>query len=306
MTLETTLRRFLLLPHFIQMGNDKPPKPHWVGNKEPIQQNQAHGEKKKDDSPKKRNTKGYRDLSSITLGEVNDVYQYFADQLIPSPHPGWIATNHFCMIDLVRKRDDHPPAMFGRVKTCYPSDGYIQNIQDMELFFPRKDGAPNVILLQAGDILLTRNKSIQSYCMRAKFLASPEDTSDFDGHENLFLEQGFFPEFETGYIDLLDVNEQNHSSLPWLYVIGSRWFASIPVSVQPEIREKIGKLIHWNKSIVNYHPEKLPNEIRSLNRELGLKAGFSDIFLIEPENPQQTVQIVTNRFDKVFSQAMGK
>jgi hypothetical protein len=89
-------------------------------------------------------------------------------------------------------------------------------------------------------------------------------------------------------------------------VISSRWFASIPVSVQPEIREKLTKLIHWNKLFFNYHPElQLPREIHSLNRELGMKAGFTEHHLIEPENPQQTVQILARTFDKLFDQPMG-
>jgi len=41
-----------------------------------------------------------------------------------------------------------------------------------------------------------------------------------------------------------------------------------------------------------------------LNRELGFKAGYTNTFLIEPENPEQTVQIIARTFDKVFSQPM--
>ena len=80
---------------------------------------------------------------------------------------------------------------------------------------------------------------------------------DFSRSENIFIEKGFAPLYETGYIDLLDVNEQNHSALPWLHVIGSGWFASIPDSVQPEIREQLRNLVRWEKTIFNYHPEAL-------------------------------------------------
>jgi hypothetical protein len=206
------------------------------------------------------------------------------------------------MLELVRRRDGRPPVVFGRVKTCYPSDGYIHNIQDMELYFPNKNGKPETVALRAEDILLDPAKPVQSYCVRVKFLASPDDMADFHQNEDLFLEKGFIPEFTTGYLDLLDMNEHNHAAYPSLYVIGSRWLASIPDSLQPEIRERLKSLIQWNKLIFNYHPERLPAEIRSLNRELGYKAGFTDIFLIEPEDPQQTVKILQSTFEKLFQQ----
>ena len=309
MTLELALKRPLLLPHFAQKGDDKPSpsgmkrKVHWVGDKEPDQQlkDQHQGGKKKDKEPKNQDARGYRELSSIKIGEVSDAQKYFLDQLQPSPFPSWIATNHFCMMDLVRKRG-RPSAIFGRVKTCYPSDGYIQNIQEMEIHFPNREEAPDLILLHGDDIIKDAHKPVQSYCVRVKFLASQEDIADFNETENLFLEQGFIPEFSTDYIALLDMNEQNHASLPWFYVIGSRWFASIPDSVRVEVREQLGKLIRWNKLIFNYHPERLPDEIKTLNRELGFKHGFTDTVLIEPETPSQTAQIVASTFEQVFSQ----
>ena len=195
--------------------------------------------------------------------------------------------------------------MFGRVKTCYPSDGYVQNIQELELYLACKDRTPDVIHLHAEDILLKPNKPVQSYCLGVRFLATAEDIAEFTEQAQLFLQQGFLPEFSTNYIDILDINEHNQASLPWMYVISSRWFASIPVSIQPEIREKLTKLIHWNKLIFNYHPELLlPREVHSLNRELGMKAGYTELFLIEPENPNQTAQIVAKTFDKIFNQPM--
>lgn len=330
MTFEIALKRSLLLPHFAQKRDDKTPphgrKIHWVGDKEPARpgQDQNQGGKRKDKKPAKRETgssqstqstqtaqsthstqdwRGYRELSSITLGEVSDAHKYFASQLLPSPYPAWMATNHFCMLDLARQRG-RPPAIFGRVKTCYPSDGYIQNIQEMEIYFPQKDSAPDVILLHADDIIHDPHKPVQSYCVRVKFLAAQEDMADFDGSENLFLERGFLPEFETGYIDLLDIHEQNHSALPWFYVISSRWFASIPDSVQSEVREQLGKLIRWNKLIFNYHPKSLSSEIRNLNDELGFNYGFTEHYLITPQDSKQTVHIVASTFEKIFQQAM--
>ena len=314
MTLELAFKRSLL-SHFAQKRDDKTPpsgirRIHWVGNREPAQPGQDQGGNQNENKPKQRetghirDTQGYRNLSSITLGEVSDAYKYFEAQLLLSPYPAWLGTNYFCMIDLVR-RDGFPPAIFGRVKTCYPSDGYIQNIQDLEIYLPQKDRAPDVVLLHAEDIRPDPHKLPQSYCVRLKVLASEEDMNDFTGQENLFFEQGFLAEFEQGYIDLLEIHEQNQAALPWFYVIGSRWFASIPQSVRVEVREQLGKLIHWNKLIFNYHPEGLANEIRSLNRELGYKHGFTEFALIEPETPQQTARIVASTFDNFFQQPMG-
>ena len=317
MTFEIALKRSLLLPHFAQKRDDKTPpsgmkrKMHWVGDKEPARpgQGQNQGGKRKDQKPDKReshstqDTRGYRELSSITLGEVSDAQKYFASQLLPSPYPAWMATRHFCMLDLVRQRG-RPPAIFGRVKTCYPSDGYIQNIQEMEIHFPQKDGAPDVVLLHTDEILHDPHKPVQSYCLRVKFLAVPEDLADFNGYENLFLEQGLLSEFESGYIDLLDISEQNHSALPWFYVISSRWFAAIPESIQPEIRSALQILMRWNKLIFNYHPKSLSSEIRTLNDELGFNYGFTEHYLITPQDAQQTVQIVASTFEKIFAQPM--
>ena len=288
------------------MGNDEPPpsgmkrKTHWVGQKQASENHEPGGERG-GKHPEQKDARGYREISSITLGEVDAAYKYYANQLVFSPYPSWIAPNYFSMIHLVPKREPRPPAVFGRIKTCYPSDGYVQNLQELELLLPVKDHEPDVVHLRAIDILNTPERPLQSYCVRVKFLAVEEDINDFMGRETLFLQQGFAPEFSSAYIDLLDINEHNHQSLPWMYVVSSRWFASIPVSMQPEIREKLTKLIHWDKLIFNYHPEYLPREIRTLNRELGFKPGYTEIFLIEPENPEQTLQIVSKTFDKLFT-----
>jgi hypothetical protein len=210
------------------------------------------------------------------------------------------------MIHLKPKRETRPPAIFGRVKVCYPGDGYAQNVRELELLFPGKGRAPEPIHLSESDMLQTPDQPLQSFCVRVKFLLSPEDFADFSEKDDLFLREGFLPEISTNYIDLLDVNEHNHTSLPWMYVIGSRWFAAIPVSIQPEIREKLTKLVQWNKLIFNYHPELvLPREVHSLNRELGFKPGYTDLFLIEPENPLQTAGIISRTFEKIFNQPLG-
>src|SRR5262245_60955697 len=103
MALETTLRLSLLLPNFIQAGNNEPRKVHLVGSREPVPQEQNRGGSNQDNQPKRKDPRGYRDLSTITIGEVNDARQYFASQLTPSLNPSWIAQDYFCIIHLSRR-----------------------------------------------------------------------------------------------------------------------------------------------------------------------------------------------------------
>ncbi len=306
MTLETAFRRFSLLPGFIQTGNGEPrDKAHWLGDKRkqstPPQQDQPQ-HNRNDRPPQRRDTRGYRDLASITLGEVDDVYNYFKPQLIPSPAEAWIAKNYFCQIPLKRRGEDRPPVVFGRVKTCYPSDGYANNIEELEMHFPRQDAAPDLLHIHFDDLSL--QKPTQSYCIGVKVYVSEEEMTDFSRSENIFLEKGFAPLYENGYIDLLDVSEQNQSALSWLYVIGSGWFASIPDSVQPEIREQLRNLVRWQKTIFNYHPRRYSLQIQSLNEELDFQYGFTEHYLVAPQDTEQTLKKVEERFDEMFMRGM--
>ena len=308
MALETSLRRFSLFELLAQMANDEllpsgmKRKLHWVGQKTASEQKQETGGET--GGQPQKDPHGYRDLASVTLSEVQEAHRYYANQLAPSPAPAWIAPNYFCLMHLIPRRDERPPAIFGRVQTAYPGDGYVQNIQEMELRLPGRERSPDLVRLRVHELFNTPERLLQSFCVRLKFFLHPEDRAEFGGHESPFVQQGYLPEFSESYIDLLDINEQNQAASPWLYVISSHWFASVPVSMQPEVREKLIKLVHWNKLIFNYHPEHLPREVRTLNRELGFKPGFTDIFLIEPENPGQTLQIVSRTFDKLFEQPM--
>ena len=305
MTLETALRRFTLLPSFVQTGNGEPRKAHWLGDKRKqsttSQQNENQGGQD-DRTPTRPDTRGYRDLASITLGEVEDVYNHFKGQLIPSPAEAWIAKNYFCQLPLKRKGGSRPPVVFGRVKTCYPSDGHVHNIEEMEMHFPRKDTAPDVLHLRNDDISL--QKPIHSYCVGVKFYASEEEIADFSHSKNIFIEKGFAPLYETGYIDLLDVREQNHSALFWLHIVGSEWFASIPESVQPEIREQLRNLVRWNKVIFNYHPQRYSLRYRSLNEELDFNYEFTEHFLVAPRDTKGALDKVEESFLGMFMQGL--
>jgi hypothetical protein len=310
MALETAFRRFSLLPGFIhtaavrraslvQTGNGEPRKAHWLWNKQPTTPQQDQNQGSPEDPPPKQPGAGvYRELASITLGEVDDAYNAFRAQLVSAPVEAWIARNYFCQLPLRRKGQDRPPVVFGRVKTCYPSDGHIHNIEEMELYFPRRAGAPDVLHLRSDDI--SQQKPSQSYCVGVKFYVSAEEMADFSRSENIFIEKGFAPLYETGYLDLLEMSEQNHSALSWSQVIGSGWFASIPASVQPEIREQLRNLLRWNKTIFNYHPKRYSLQYLSLNEELDFNYGFTEHYLITPQNSDQVLRKVEESFTGVF------
>ena len=303
MTLETAFRRFTLLPRFIQTGNGEPRKAHYLGKDEAtsIERKQDQG-RKNDNTPRKPGPAKYRDLADITLGEVEEVYNHFKDQLISSPADAWIAKNYFCQVPLKRKGEDRPPVVFGRVKTCYPSDGHVHNVEEMEIYFPRRDAAPDTLHVRLDDI--SQQKPTHSFCVGVKFYISAEEMADFSHSENIFIEKGFAPLYETSYMDLLDINEQSYSTLPWLHVIGSGWFASIPDSVQPEIRQQLRNLVRWNKVVFNYHPKRYSLHYRSLNEELDFNYGFSEHFLIAPQDVKGALDKVEATFGEMFMRGM--
>jgi hypothetical protein len=271
---------------------------HWVGQKGASEPQQAPGPERGEGQPEQAGI--YRDLSTVTLGEVDAALRSYAPQLRPSPHAGWLAPNTFCMLHLKQHNENFPPAVFGRVQTCYPSDGYAQNVQELELLLPQPGRAPDVVRLRSRDVLIAPDRPVQSFHLRVGFFCTPEEWREFAGHEALFYRYGFALEPVHNYLDLLEVNEQNQGSHPWLCVVGSRWFAESPDSIRVELREKLLRFIQWNKWLFNYHPGWLPAEVRPLNRELGFKPGFTEFFLTEPEDPAQTADILARTFDRLF------
>jgi hypothetical protein len=304
MTLETAFRRFTFLPGFIQSGNGEPRKAHWLGNKQSTSPQQNTNQSGGNDQPPQRtDPRGYRQLASITLGEVEEAFNFYRSQLIPSPLEGWVAKNYFCTLPLKTKGESRPPALFGRVKTCYPSDGYIDNIEQMEVYFPRPGAAPDLLQLVQYD--LSQQRPAQRYCVGAKMYLSEEEMADFRGAENIFIERGYAPIYENGYLDLLDMREQDRAALPWLHVIGSGWFASIPDSVQGQVREQMRNLVRWNRTILNYHPRRYLLQSLSLNDELDFQYGFTEHYLLTPQDTGQVLKKVEERFDEIFMQGMN-
>ena len=284
----------------VQTGNGEPRKAHWLGDKRKQSTDREQDQKQGGDQgqpPRQPGSRGYRSLSSVTLGEVEDAYNHFRAQLVPSPAEGWMAKNYFCQLPLNRYSDG-PPLIFGRIKTIYPSDGHAHNIEEMEMYFPHTDAAPDVLHIRAHDLSFER--PVQTYCIGVKFSVSPEEMGDFSQSENIFLEKGFAPLYENGYLDLLDAQAQSQSELPFLHVIGSEWFAFIPDSVQPEIRAQLRELIRQGNIVFNYHPRRHALRYLSLNEELDFQYGFSEEYLIAPQNTEQTLRKVEGHFGQIF------
>lgn len=300
MTLETAFRRLGFLPGFIQTGNGESRNAHWLGNKRK-QATTPGGEQKQggdDDRSPKRTDRRFRDLASLTLGEVEDAYLSFKSQLVPSPVEGWIARNYFCQLPLQRHVDDRPPLVFGRVRSIYPADGHIHNMEEMEMYFPRKHASPDVLHLRDHD--LSTQRPALTYCIGVKAYVAEDEMADFSQSENIFIEKGFAPLYENGYLDLLDIKEQEQERYPWLYVIGSSWFASIPDSIQPEIRDHLRDLLRWGRVIFNYHPRRHALRYLSLNEELDLNYGFTGHYLVAPQNTEQVLKKVEESFGEMF------
>lgn len=299
MTLEIRLRRFTFLPDFIQLGDGEPRKAHIVGKKEPATVGKQDPGRRNEPS-QQRQTGKYRLLEDITLGEVDAALRYFLPQLVPSPVDGWIARNYFCQLPVRQQTDEQSPVVFGRVNTSFPSDGYVQNIKQMELFFPNTGTAPALLNIRRSDLLL--NEPAYSYCVGIKMYLSEGERNDFRQSENIFIEKGFAPLYETGAIDLVHLNEQNHASHLWLNVIGSEWFASIPDTLQPEIRERLRDLAGWGNVLLNYHPRRHALRYLSLNEELDFNYGFTKHYLITPQDTDQTLKKVDGIFTEIFMQ----
>jgi hypothetical protein len=296
MALDLSLRRWLWLPRFIQTGDDGSRKAHYLGNQDatPIHGKQDQGNKEQ--PPKQPDTAKYRALESITIDEVGQVKEYFLSQLVPSPMPEWVAKNYFCELPLKRMAG-RPSAVFGRVKTCYPADGNVQNVEEMTLQFPRLQAAPDLLQLFPDELAL--HKPIQSYCVGVKMYLSENEQRDFSPSENIFVEKGFAPLYESGYGDLLDIREQNHPPF-WVYVFGSEWFATIPDSMQVEVKEKLLSLVRWNRTVLNYHPKRYTLRYRSLNDELDLQYDFSDHYLVMPHDVGRVLIKVEQKFEERF------
>jgi hypothetical protein len=298
MTLEIRLRRFSFLPAFLQTGNGEPRRAHVLGKNEPQTVGKQDPGRPNDKPPQDQDSGKYRPLTSIGLGEVDDALRSFLPQMVPSPFEGWIARNYFCQLPVKQKTEHQSPVVFGRVRSSYPAEGNVQNIEQMEMYFPNLQREPDLLSIRRNDIQW--QQSIQSYCVGVKMYLSEREQADFSRSENIFIEKGFAPIYDTGYLSLLEMTEHEQSSLLWLNVIGSEWFASLPDSVQPEIRQRLRELVGWDKLVLNYHPRRYALRHLPLNDELDFNYGFTRHFLLTPQDTNQVLQKVDETFARIF------
>lgn len=298
MTLEIGLRRFSFLPDSIQTGNGEPRKAHFLGKKAAARIEKQDQGGKQDQTPQEQETGPYRSLASISLGEVRDALDHFIPQLVPSPVEGWISRNYFCQLPVRQRTETQSPVVFGRVNTSFPSDGHIQNIKQMEMYFPGANPDLDLLSIRRGDLLL--QEPVYSYCVGMKMFLSEAEMTDFSRSENIFIEKGFAPIYKSSIFDLIDLNEQHQASHLWLNVVGSEWYATLPDTVQPEIRERLRDLADWGKVVLNYHPRHYSMRYPSLNDALDFHYGFTKHYLIAPQDTGQTLQMVEKLFEQLF------
>lgn len=303
MTLAIALRPPFSLPRPLRAHADEPEQEyHWIGKtQEPPHKNAEPGGKG-DGPQKKRGKKEYLPLSRLERHQVDEISEVFEPQLVRSPLDGWIARNHFCRVHL--KGAKRLPVVFGRVKSCYPGEGHADNVREFDLLFPNRGAEPDVIQIQAGMINFRAAQPVETYCLGVRFLLSAEEKAEFHNRERLFLAEGFQPGIRDDYLELLEMNEQNQASHPWLYVIGSRWLTSVPDFRYDVILGRLREMLGWGRRIVNYHPDWLPKEVHSLNRELGLKYKLSKYYLTEPETPEDSANALKIEFGEMFNQGM--
>jgi hypothetical protein len=301
MTLEISLHPPLSISRVLRAHSDEPQQEyHWIGRTQEARQGNTSPGKQGENPQEKKGKKGHRPLSTITNDEVDEIARLYEPQLVHSPLNGWIARNNFCRVHLKSQFGKRPSVVFGRVKSCYPEEGHADNVQEFELLFPNKGAAPDVIQVRADIINFDAAQPVESFCLRTRFFFLVEEMDEFRRQDDLFLKNGFAPEIKTDYTELLEMDNQNQHAHPWLYVIGSRWFASIPESRFYEIKGALKDLIGWEKTIVNYHPDWLPIEVNTLNKALGYKYEFTPNLLTEPSTPQEAAYIVAKLFERSF------
>jgi hypothetical protein len=306
MALDLSLRRFSLLPRFIQTGNGEPPKAHFVRRSDPLP---AGGDQETggnhDDDPKQSKPGKHRRLSDITMGEVRQAIKLYERQLVAVDGVEWVAANYFCTFPLQRPLFDQgrSPVVFGRVGSCYPTEGIRENLRELELYFPHKNEAPELFQLRNGE--LNHQEPIQSYRLGIKMYLSKKEQREFLQDNDQFLHLGYAPSYEAEYRDMLELSERDRPALPWVYVFGSEWFATVPDSWQVDVKRQIDKLLRWNRVVLNFHPRRHLLKYKSLNDEMEFNLGFTEHYLFMPQDTEQTALKLDEVFGEKFLRGLG-
>jgi hypothetical protein len=62
--------------------------------------------------------------------------------------------------------------------------------------------------------------------------------------------------------------------------------------------------VRSNRTILNYHPRRYSLQYRSLNDELDFNYGFSEHFLVAPQDTNQTLKKLEQTFGQIFMRGM--
>jgi hypothetical protein len=76
--------------------------------------------------------------------------------------------------------------------------------------------------------------------------------------------------------------------------------------MQPDLREQLRNLARWDKLLLNYHPKRHSLQYRSLNEELDFNFGFSEHFLMMPQDTNQALMKVAEMFGEMFMRGMNQ
>ncbi len=314
MIFETAFKRLLFLPELLQFGEKKPrpPKPkgifsHLMGGEgaEYFEEGKTPGGQN-DPGPEnggKYDARGCRKLWMIAPGEVQDAFTLYEKQLILTDDGAVIKKNSFYTLPML-KYSGAPSFLFGRVTVSMPTDGYLQDVQEVELAFPQAGGKPERVVVEPHNVD-TQNQ-IQSYRIRMKFYGTEDDRADFSRHERKFAEVGFAFDFSDNFTELLELDPLERESLPWFHVIGSRWFSAVPHSWQEDVRKKLNWLCAQETLILNYHPSHAPADVNNLNDELDYTYRLSDFYLSDLKKPEQIIYMVKTIFNKIFMDPASK
>jgi len=63
--------------------------------------------------------------------------------------------------------------------------------------------------------------------------------------------------------------------------------------------------VRWNHVIFNYHPKRYSLRYRSLNEELDFSYGFTEHYLVAPQDTAQVLNKVEESFASIFMQGMN-
>lgn len=295
----------LFLPGLLQFGEDepRPPKAGRFWAHTPGGADAAPFPEDPSPSPDdKYDERGCRRPGTISPGEVQSAFALYENQLMPTDDGALVRRSGFYTIPLLRY-SGAPAFLFGRVKVCMPTDGHIQDMQEVELSFPQAGGAPERIVLEPHDVNL--EEQVQSYRVRVKIFGAEADRADFMPYQRKFAEAGFDFDFGGDYNDLLQTDLLERESLPWFHVIGSRWFARIPASRREGVKRMLLRLCSRETLILNYHPRHARG-VLPLNEQLEFQPRLSEFLLSDPWSPEQVHFAVRTVFEKIFAQPGGR